>query len=593
MRWDSRDCRDGKILLIFLALGVLIFARGLSWHGVEYRDDEIFYLRSTQEMMETGNYLSPTYFGENRFQKPILYYWLIIFSYKILGISWFSARLVSVLFAGLTVGITWLLARDWFSRRVADLSAIVLLTMPLFFRHAKNAVPDMALNFFIVLAIGSGLRFLQNPKVQGYRHMFFLACALGFMIKGFAALAIPFFTIGIFAVTLRETDKFRSFRFLPGLLMIGCIVLPWFLYMGWRHGEVYLRHMLVQETQNRLIATGEDHLLLRILTSLSRNMMFYLQVMLKYFAPWSLFLVGALPWALWRLRPAGETRRSLTAPLIWCGIVFLFFSFVHVTISHYLLVLSTPLAILISHFLRESTTFPLSFQRWIQVFFCLLLIAMTLVWSFLHVYLAGAPFAWIGVYLGLGMAALWMILGKHRSAAPLIVGCLLLAAFAQPEIIQQAGVTAHSTLGRIAQTINRQKGPDAVIGVGSHDIHEKEFQVFFTQPVEKAATGYEPFTQANMKELLGLSQEVFCLVVEPDYQKFLEDFRGNRFDIIHEDYIFRKRLYLDGGFVNALLHLDRERIHAYLKEKVILLHKDAVSVPALPSQVTHEKAAAI
>ena len=32
-------------------------------------------------MLKTGNYLSPTYFGEDRFQKPILFYWLILAAY--------------------------------------------------------------------------------------------------------------------------------------------------------------------------------------------------------------------------------------------------------------------------------------------------------------------------------------------------------------------------------------------------------------------------------------------------------------------------------------------------------------------------------
>jgi hypothetical protein len=218
-----------------------------------------------------------------------------------------------------------------------------------------------------------------------------------------------------------------------------------------------------------------------------------------------------------------------------------------------------------------------------KAFFCVLLIAMTLVWSFLHVYLAGASFVWLCAYLALGAGMVcWILWTPHQTVPAMIVGLLLLLAFTQSAIIQRAGVTAHSTLGRIAQTINQQKGPDSLIGVGSHDIHEKEFQVFFNQPVQKAATGFEPFTQANMKKLLGDPHEVFCLVVEPDYQKFFEDFQNNRFDIIQEDYIFRKRLYLDSGFISALLHLDRERIQTYLKEKIILLQKDAqTSIPEL------------
>src|SRR3989338_835144 len=151
------------LLVIFIA-GLFLFTRHLSHHGLEFRDDEIFYVKSTQEMVKTGNYLSPKYFGSDRFQKPILHYWLIILSYKIFGINWFAARFVGVIFGALTLCVSWLIAKELFDRRTATLSVVILSTVPLFLRHAKNATPDMPLNFFIVLAIYFGIMFLRHLK---------------------------------------------------------------------------------------------------------------------------------------------------------------------------------------------------------------------------------------------------------------------------------------------------------------------------------------------------------------------------------------------------------------------------------------------
>ena len=64
--------------MVLFVCAFLLYSRSLGLHGIEYRDDEIFYYHSTQEMRQTGNYLSPTYFGEDRFQKPILFYWFIL-----------------------------------------------------------------------------------------------------------------------------------------------------------------------------------------------------------------------------------------------------------------------------------------------------------------------------------------------------------------------------------------------------------------------------------------------------------------------------------------------------------------------------------
>lgn len=141
---------DIIVCFLLFALGIFVFAQNLGVHGLEYRDDEIFYYKSTHDMVDTGEYLSPKYFGEDRFQKPILFYWLVLLSYKIFGMNWFGARFVSVFFAGMTVWCTWMIGKSLFNRKVATLSTIILMTVPLFFRHAKNVVPDMALNFFLL-----------------------------------------------------------------------------------------------------------------------------------------------------------------------------------------------------------------------------------------------------------------------------------------------------------------------------------------------------------------------------------------------------------------------------------------------------------
>ena len=38
--------------------------------------DEAFYAEAAREMVESGDWLTPHYNYEDRFQKPILYYWL-------------------------------------------------------------------------------------------------------------------------------------------------------------------------------------------------------------------------------------------------------------------------------------------------------------------------------------------------------------------------------------------------------------------------------------------------------------------------------------------------------------------------------------
>ena len=357
---DSRK-KDSLYCIICILAALIIYLPGLSVHGLEYRDDEIFYYRSTMEMVETGDILSPKYFGEDRFQKPILYYWIILLGYKIFGPGWFAARFFSVLFAGLSVAVTWLLAKELFNnKKIAHLSAGILLTTPLFFRHAKNAVPDMPLNFFIVLALFWALRLSKNPSDMKYQWAFFITCGIGFMIKGFAALIIPILTVLALYLWMRKPRLLKYFRFGRGLLILLAIILPWFLYMISVHGKGYFEYMVMDETSKRLWNVEQGNPIIVKSMLFLEHLRYYFLVILSHFAPWSLFGIFALGWGI--VKRKNEDEEQLKWLLSWVFVVLFFFSFMYFTISHYMLTITTPMAILVSYFLF----YPLSEKAWLK-----------------------------------------------------------------------------------------------------------------------------------------------------------------------------------------------------------------------------------
>ena len=164
--------------LAVVLLCLLFQARHLHLTGFEHRsNDEYLYFKSTHEMLQSGDFLSPTFFGENRFEKPILFYWLILLSYKIFGISWVAARSISVFFAFLSVLFTWLISRQFFDERISFLGGMLLITMPLFFAHTRTAVPDMTLNFFVVLGFYAMIKFVRTTRKK-FSTLLFTSCAL-------------------------------------------------------------------------------------------------------------------------------------------------------------------------------------------------------------------------------------------------------------------------------------------------------------------------------------------------------------------------------------------------------------------------------
>ncbi len=110
------------ILLIFLC-GSLIGLNRTS----NYQADESYYIFSAMKMNQTGNWLVPYYEdGNPRFQKPILFYWMVAFIYKILGIGIWQARVVSLFFGILNLILIYKFTLLLFnSRRISLFSMII------------------------------------------------------------------------------------------------------------------------------------------------------------------------------------------------------------------------------------------------------------------------------------------------------------------------------------------------------------------------------------------------------------------------------------------------------------------------------------
>lgn len=558
---------------------MLVYAHGLSVHGFEFRDDEIFYFKSTHEMVETGEIMSPTYFGEDRFQKPILFYWLILISYKIFGLNWFGARAVSVLFAALTLVVTWLMAKRLFDRRVAGLSCLILSTIPLFIRHARNAVPDMALNFFIVLSIYCFIEFLRGQKSNRWRVAFFTSCGLGFMIKGFAALLVPFMTVIIYALVVRRGKVIKTLRFGQGMLIVLGIVLPWFLYMLKVHGSDYMDYMWGHETMGRLMHVKEGNPVLTKIRVFFRHFIFYIQIFMQQFMPWSIFCVTGVVYALRRMKPSRRDFEPLVLLMGWMAGVFGFFSFMYFTISHYLMPITTPAAILTSHFFMRTIPATSWFER-----LCLgirkhmpivLALLVAVVYVFIVTFIAGvSPLNFLSMAFLFAICLVFMVKGEARIRRPLFLGFFLLIVVFQSPMLSQLGLTSHMSLRKFAAAIEQDSPEPYHVAVGSHDIHEKEFQVYVPKvKIDKIAKDMDAYNRYMIPIYLVKKQRVYCLLTEKDYNKYQNPIYEN-FQIVHKEYMLRKRLNLDAGFLQALVRFDRQRIYEYFMEKVVLIMRE-------------------
>ncbi len=112
------------------ALAALTFLSGLGCQAITDAD-EAYYAEASREMLASGDWLTPRFNFADRWQKPVLYYWLTAATYAVAGVTESAARLWSAL-SGLALTLTtWALARRWrVTPGAAWLAGAIVATSP-------------------------------------------------------------------------------------------------------------------------------------------------------------------------------------------------------------------------------------------------------------------------------------------------------------------------------------------------------------------------------------------------------------------------------------------------------------------------------
>ena len=150
--------KDTTLLLrhqaILAVVAILVFFTNLGNYAL-FNDDETKNATCGAEMYRRGDLIKPTFNEELRTDKPILTYWFMLTSFKLFGVSEFSARLTSSILAVGTILLTYHLGRKLYSAEIGFLAALILSTCLLFSVVGRAATPDSSLVFFVTLCFAS------------------------------------------------------------------------------------------------------------------------------------------------------------------------------------------------------------------------------------------------------------------------------------------------------------------------------------------------------------------------------------------------------------------------------------------------------
>jgi len=325
--------------ILFASLLLLVLPNSLY---SAFDKDEPKYLEAAWEMVKSGDYITPYYNYEYRFDKPVLVYWIIAAGYWLFGVNEFGGRVFVSLFGVFTV----LLLFWWLYRRKGEnfafVSSLVLLTSLDFIVMASVAMPDILLTFFITASLIFFFEGYSTSNKNFYRLAFFFA-ALGTLTKGPVALALPGLIAVIFLALRRDLIKtLKEIPWFTGFLIYLAVVLPWYGAVLAKHGRQFFMDFIVFHNIHRFTAKIPGH---------PTQWWYYLANYFWIFLPWSFIF----PFALYRLfkTRAWITDAILNFSLVWFFTVVVFFQIAHTKLAHYLLPSFPAFAVLTAWYLTR------------------------------------------------------------------------------------------------------------------------------------------------------------------------------------------------------------------------------------------------
>lgn len=331
-------------LLFLLIVGCLLLVVGLGDVGLTDRD-EGSNAEAAREMLETGEWISPTLNDEPRYAKPALVYWVISGTYALFGVNEFTARLPSALFGlGLLI-VHYLFLSRVFGATVAWCGSLMLLLNVEFVGVHRMVLTDPALVFFTTSATyGFWMGFHGRGRDRRWFWLFYVGMALATLTKGPVGLLIPLLAVVPYLTLTRQWSSY----FATGMPVLGwsaCVLLaaPWYVAMFAVHGADYVAAAYAN-TAGRFAHPMEGH---------GGTILFYFPILLVGFFPWSGFLPVALFHTLkaWkRFRTGEQDARGERGLLLFCALwvmsIFVFFTISATRLPHYILPLYPPAALL-------------------------------------------------------------------------------------------------------------------------------------------------------------------------------------------------------------------------------------------------------
>jgi 4-amino-4-deoxy-L-arabinose transferase-like glycosyltransferase len=371
-------------ILWLMVVGWIAFGWNLGNIGLIDETEPLF-AEASRLMFVTGDWITPFFNGDTRFDKPALIYWCQAIAYHLIGVNEWAVRLPSAIAAFSLICLGFYTVQWYFAKQdeleqvsrptrryLASFIAAALMALNgETIIWARIGVSDMLLTGCMASALlcfflgyagdgGSGeqgagsrgaklITNAQSPMPHApFPNKWYLACyvliAGAILTKGPVGIVLPGLIIFAFLLYVgRFREVLREMRLFVGILIILGLSVPWYALVIWRNGWNYINAFFGYHNLERFTEVVNGH---------SAPWYFYFVIVLLGFAPYSVYLPLSIVrlkfWQRSHWRSLERFQQFGLFAWFWFASIFGFFSVAVTKLPSYVLPLMPAAAILVT-----------------------------------------------------------------------------------------------------------------------------------------------------------------------------------------------------------------------------------------------------
>ena len=333
-----------SILGLFF-LSAIAFLSHLGDIGLIDKTEPMF-VEAARQMQVTGDWITPYWNGETRFDKPPLIYWLMVIGFQVVGVNEWGARLPSAIMAILSTFFVFYTLRFFGVKSSNDDPSLseeikrsnlrqswigawwgmaMMALNPAWIAWGRTGVSDMLLASCLTIALLAFFLGYAQPKTHQQKRWYFTfyaVSALAVLAKGPIGIVFPILIITVFLIYTQQFKKvIGEMQLIPGIIIFLMIATPWFIFVTLANGQAYLDTFFGHHNFERFTRVVSNH---------PGPWFYYFPVILVALLPWSVYLpVAIFEVKFWQLKQWKSQDRSQHLGLfafLWFAIIFVFFS---------------------------------------------------------------------------------------------------------------------------------------------------------------------------------------------------------------------------------------------------------------------------